>query len=472
MYVYTRSSSKYQIQLAKKIKRFFSINSHRSINNQAVRIEVKIDNHIQPLQWLHQQKSISKIYWSDRENQFEIAGVGEADVEFGDKTIEYSQLFAKLNSRLSSSYKNLRYYGGISFKQTSKKEQSWQHFGNYRFVLPKFEVYSENNETYLSCNFLLKDSLDHHLQLTQLLLELESLVFNQASHPISLPMLLSRKDFPNASEWQRNIQAALTSFTQGKTTKIVLARKSIFEFSEEIEPLSLLLFLKKSNPNLFHFCFQPSCSNAFIGASPERLYKRVERLLLTEAVAGTRPRSNSLVKDKYLSQELLTSEKDIREHRLVVDTIRGVFHHLCHSLETGKEPVILKLKKVQHLYTSCQGVLLDKFSDADILPKLHPTPAVGGYPKEEALIAINELETFDRGWYAAPVGWIGHNSAEFAVAIRSGLVENNRLSLFSGAGLVQGSKPEDEWQEIENKLGSFLEIIGHATIPTNVVLSA
>lgn len=133
---------------------------------------------------------------------------------------------------------------------------------------------------------------------------------------------------------------------------------------------------------------------------------------------------------------------------------------MCHSIGQKREPTLLRLHKVQHLYTPCNGILFDEVSDAEILPMLHPTPAVGGYPREQALTVIEKIEPFQRGWYAAPVGWVGHDTTEFAVAIRSGLVENNQLSLFSGAGIVEGSKPEKEWQEIENKIGSFLQVIG------------
>ncbi|MEC4816090.1 MAG: isochorismate synthase, partial [Scytonema sp. PMC 1069.18] len=350
---------------------------------------------------------------------------------------------------------------GISFNQSSGRDRNWHHFGNYRFVVPKFEIYVENQEAYLACNFLLKDSQNYQLQMNQILFELNSLVFNQPVHTIFFPTLLCRKDLPNEIVWYKNVNIALTSFEQEDFKKMVLSRKSMFEFSEEIEPLSLLLLLKRNNPHLFHFCFQPSLGNAFIGGSPERLYKRIGRSLQTEAVAGTRPRSNSIEEDQNLEQELLTSEKDIREHQLVAEYLRNVLQHLCHSIEKQRKPVLLKLNKVQHLYTPYTGILLDKFSDANILAELNPTPAVGGYPREKALMVINELEAFDRGWYSAPVGWIGHNAAEFVVAIRSGLVNNNQLSLFSGAGIVQGSKPEDEWQEIENKIGGFLDIINY-----------
>ena len=91
---------------------------------------------------------------------------------------------------------------------------------------------------------------------------------------------------------------------------------------------------------------------------------------------------------------------------------------------------------------------------------LHPTPAVGGYPTDQALDAIRAREPFDRGWYAGPLGWIGTHGAEFTVAIRSGLVQRRRLALFSGAGIVEGSVPAWEWEEIEQKIGDFVRVLG------------
>ena len=95
----------------------------------------------------------------------------------------------------------------------------------------------------------------------------------------------------------------------------------------------------------------------------------------------------------------------------------------------------------------------------DVLQALHPTPAVGGYPQVEAMQAIHEREPFDRGWYAGPVGWVGRDEAEFTVAIRSGLVQGRQLTLYAGAGIVCGSKPELEWEEIEQKISDFKALL-------------
>jgi menaquinone-specific isochorismate synthase len=120
---------------------------------------------------------------------------------------------------------------------------------------------------------------------------------------------------------------------------------------------------------------------------------------------------------------------------------------------------LLKLARGQHLYSAVQGELRTGVSDARLLAALHPTPALGGQPKDAALERIAEWEPFDRGWYAAPVGWVSRTSAEFAVAIRCGLVQPERLALFSGAGIVRGSTAASEWEEIELKIRDFINVL-------------
>ena len=159
-----------------------------------------------------------------------------------------------------------------------------------------------------------------------------------------------------------------------------------------------------------------------------------------------------------MSDNLRKSPKDLHEHQLVVNNLQTILNELCDSVTIDRELTILKLNKVQHLYTQCNGVLNSALTDAEILPKLHPTPAVGGFPRTQALKLIAELEPFARGWYAAPVGWVGCDDTEFAVAIRSGLIDRDRLLLFAGAGIVKGSCSVEEWAEIENKIRHFTDL--------------
>jgi menaquinone-specific isochorismate synthase len=199
---------------------------------------------------------------------------------------------------------------------------------------------------------------------------------------------------------------------------------------------------------------------AFVSATPERLFRREGRAVESEAVAGTRPRGASEADDAELRDELLNSEKDKAEHGHVRVGIGEALGPLCDELEIEDGVSEMKLARRRHLVSRVRGTLREGVTDAEVLRALHPTPAVGGYPRAEALEEIRALEPFDRGWYAGPVGWIGAGASEFAVGIRSGLVHGDRVALFSGAGIVAGSSPEGEWAEIEQKIGDFTRMFG------------
>jgi menaquinone-specific isochorismate synthase len=233
----------------------------------------------------------------------------------------------------------------------------------------------------------------------------------------------------------------------------------VFTFDAPIDPVALLRRLNASASKSYRFCFQPRPGVAFIGVSPERLYKRQDRFIRTEAVAGTRPNTGEIHADSVLADELLDSEKDRREHRHVFDAVRAELARQCNAVHADDDVTVLRLDKYQHLYAGIEGILDTLGTDAELLRGLHPSPAVGGVPTREALDWIAEMESFDRGWYAGPVGWVGCDSAEFAVGIRSALVTGNTLSVYTGAGIVEGSVPEDEWAELESKLTPYTSIL-------------
>jgi menaquinone-specific isochorismate synthase len=469
------------LKIATQIQNFFQydlIYIPLEMEGKILRVEVQIPT-LEPLNWLAKQKSDIKTYWSDRQGHFTMAGVGTLDVITGDLPINYASVFGQLRQNLSPLFPKVRYYGGIGFSQDRSIDSNWKLFGNYRFVVPRFEIWTDESHTFFACNFihdfsgaLHPDKLDYsqeklrQRELDLILTELTQLDFTrieiESDLPLqidlALPKLRDRVDNPNRINWQQNIDKALATFTNQQLDKIVLARQSILTFTTDLQPQSLLQWLKPNNFHSYHFCFQINPTTAFIGTSPERLYSRQDRLLKTEAIAGTRQRGDSAQLDRELSDLLRNSPKDIHEHQLVVNNLQGILTELCHSVTVDQELTILKLNKVQHLYTQCQGILRSDLTDADILPKLHPTPAVGGFPRTQALKLIQELEPFERGWYAAPVGWVGDDEAEFAVAIRSGLIDRDRLLLFAGAGIVQGSQAEEEWAEIENKIRHFTDL--------------
>ncbi len=414
---------------------------------------------VSPLDWLSDISGELRFYGStrDRNMALEIGGVGVADEAVWHEPVAYEAVFKRLHATLDTSSNGLRYYGGFRFDAHSEPDDDWRSFGVSRFVIPRLELRTGPMGSQLSFHFKPDEAASGAL--TPFMDRLADMSFAERTWEDTFPPPRSRSDTPDEAGWTANVEVALQDFDAGSLEKIVLARKALFEFEGHLDPVTLLHRLKSATPECFHFCYMPSEAIAFVGASPERLYRREQREIETEAVAGTRMRSKDDAEDERLGAELLASDKDQREHAFVTNGIRDALAPLCEALDIKDQPSLLKLARGQHLYTPVKGTLREEAGDAAILGALHPTPALGGSPTDRALARISELEPFDRGWYAAPVGWVSRDSAEFAVAIRSGLVQPQRLALFSGAGIVKGSTPESEWEEIELKIRDFIKVL-------------
>ena len=405
--------------------------------------------------WLAAQSPGARGYWSDREQSFALAGIGRADWIIGQTPAELPSLLRELHERLDGSPQNIRYFGGFSFDPLAPLNEEWGAFGHYRFILPRVEVITRDGHTVLACNARREEAPQ------QVETELAGVRFPAGPPAGTLPALLSRTDAPPRDEWARRIGDALGQIGEGQLRKVVLARRASLECTAPPDPAHLLLRLRARAVAAFHFCFQPDPHHAFVGASPERLYRRDGSRLSTEAIAGTRPRGATPEEDARLCAALLDSEKDRREHAMVVEGIRSAVSPLVTDMDVEAEPRLLKLSHNQHLIVSIQGRLRDGVQDSDLLSALHPTPAVGGLPTTEALDFLRRRENFSRGWYAAPIGWVSRDAAQFAVGIRSALVSRKSLHLYSGAGIVSGSDPESEWAEIENKIAHILDLFPH-----------
>lgn len=445
--------------LQEKVERFLwdKIPENPGEGKRFIRFTVPLER-LDPLEWLLRQENPRKIYWRSRESTFAMAGAGEADCIAEENPLaDITGFFNRLGRALLNAPPEMRYYGGIRFNPARSADPAWEPFGVARFAVPRFECYAAGKKTWFACNFLLDPAENWRSRAESVLKEFKELNWEGLPAFPEAPALLSRSDLPAREGWRENVLTALALIEQRRVEKIVLARQSTLRFSPPFAGVDMLRRLQMADQRVFYFCFQLSPRRAFIGATPERLYRRDGREIFSEAVAGTRPRGNSRGVDQKYYRELLHSEKDIREHRFVLDSILASFRQLCRTVEASETLSVLKLANVQHLYSRVRGILEPGADDGRILSLLHPTPAVGGFPKSAALREIDALEPFDRGWYAGPVGWISAGAAEFAVAIRSGLVEDERIHLFAGAGIVPGSSPEKEWQEIESKIGNFVK---------------
>ena len=241
----------------------------------------------------------------------------------------------------------------------------------------------------------------------------------------------------------------------------MLSRTAELTFSDEPDVLRILTRMKRQYAHTYRFLIEPLPGHAFFGATPELLAELHNKHLKTAALAGSTPRGATPEADEALGRELLDSAKNRHEHAVVVDSIRESLTPVTSQLTIADAPVLMKLPNIQHLFTPIDAVLNERANILDVVERLHPTPALGGYPRSVALQAIEALESVSRGWYAAPVGWIDNRgNGVFVGAIRSAVTAGDRARLYAGVGVMADSDPDIEWNETGIKFKPMLSALG------------
>jgi menaquinone-specific isochorismate synthase len=370
------------------------------------------------------------IYWQDKEQKQTIACLGQIEE----------------CAHIPQPTEQACYIGGLAFQQQGAQ---WPDFPAIRFIRPALEFKQSGQKLTLICHFNGSHSITKTLDLLKRLQQPQpcSTVCNQ---------IVSRNDTPNRRQWAELVELAIEY--KALLPKVVLSRETELLCNNKINHLDLLAQWQQANQNSFHYSLQFSEKHAYISCSPERLFSRKKRSLKTEALAGTINRGRNEREDQLLLQSLLTDKKIDRENYLVQEFIVSNLKRLKAQVSC-EDAHVMQLQSVQHLCVPINALLNSETTDQQILSQLHPTPAVGGCPKQPALQFITDNEPYLRGWYAGTVGYLSHNSSDFSVAIRSALVSDNKIKLFAGAGIVTGSIATQEWQELDNKIATILEIL-------------
>jgi len=419
-----------------------------------------LDFHIRQLHipaWLSILNDYPRFYWRDRGGESEIGASGAA-FSFnaaGDQTAltEACRLFDAGDADYNFSHiRRFAPYAGPG-------DDTWRGFPGELCYLPKAMIRRRGESYTFSTGFTINhtdDARDILQQALAMLKEAQNIEAKAAdSEAFDLTALGST---PGYSGWEAMILDALKRIGSEQLRKVVLAGRTDYGAADMPDAMALLQHLAGFNPGCFAILMEPEPGLAFLSLSPERLYRRVGRRLEIDALSSTVIRGENEAEDAQLARYLLHSDKEQREHRFVIEGIIESIGMLCSGEPEIGETSIRRLERIQHLWTPISATLHDTVGDDQIIACLHPTPAVGGMPRTAALQCITELEPFDRGWYAAPVGMVCRDAAEFAVGIRSLVMRGNKLSVFTGAGIVRGSEPQAEWREINNKniLGPLL----------------
>lgn len=407
----------------------------------------------------------SRIFWENSEIDLAFAGFGiaaEITASGHDRFSEVRQKLADLfvNAILDSPRYEIRprLFGGFAFQSEHQEAGIWSAFPSAYFVLPRYLLTQTGGETWLTVSACITlDEIDHlRFEADQLMKQWSQITHALDTHP------LHKIDYPLSHEdWRKQIQHAITLMQNGDLEKVVLSRTADLQFNHPIDPLTALGHLETRYSDCYRFLIEPRAGHAFFGATPELITSVQGRRLETAALAGSTRRGKTENEDETLGTQLLTSDKDRREHQFVVDALQNILKPLTGELDAPIEPSLRRLSNIQHLYTPIVAQLNTPIHAVEILEHLHPTPALGGTPRALAMDTIREVELIARGWYAAPVGWIDANGdGTFAVAIRSAVSHDRIARLYAGAGIVIDSDPDKEWDETALKFRPMLEALG------------
>ncbi len=379
------------------------------------------------------------------------AGLGEAwsTTRSGDSRFtQFDQAFAQAPSLPAP----FRYFFGFSFFADGPRDDVWEGFGSADLVLPQLSVGMVGGENHLMV--AVPPGAD-----AGPLLDVLGRLSDPGSPLLPDPGAHSVVSHPSSLEWREAVAEAVDAIRAGSMDKVVLGRSVVVTAETAPDPFDLAAQLAVAYPQCYAFVWQVGDA-AFVGASPELLLEKSDDRVRVNPLAGSAPRGEGEDQDRRLSEELMRSAKDRHEHALVVDDIAARLRPLTRVIDVPPEPALRRVATVQHLSSEVTGTLSGDTSAFSLLDVLHPTPAVGGTPREESVAFIEKVEGLDRGWYSGGVGYVTPGGdCRLALSLRCGLVRGSTAWLYAGAGIVADSDPEAELVETRLKFRPLLELL-------------
>ncbi|PJG83852.1 isochorismate synthase [Caviibacterium pharyngocola] len=396
-----------------------------------VRIQSKLSVNL--LSWLKAQSNYPQFYLNFRDDAQIVATIGEVrcfdDTKAAQRFMQETQL---------------PLFGGLTF---------YAHAG---FFLPRLVLQQQNDE--LSVSLFIdngkKNPTEERKAIAALLETFEKIT---ALQPVRQQIRLTEQKAAQ-DQWCQWVEKALQRIRSGELTKVVLANETVFRTQNPLNPKDFLVESERCNFGCYHFLLQENPRSAFLGSTPERLYRRQGLLLQTEALAGTALMCEDEEQNRRQGEWLLQDPKNLYENWLVVEDISQNLQPYVRDIVVA-DSELKQLRQVQHLKRKIHAELLPDYGDVLCLDAIHPTAAVAGLPRDRAVRFLAETESFNRGRYAGAVGVMAPDCAEFCVAIRSAFIAADKIHVFAGAGIVEGSIPLLEWQEIERKALGLVSLL-------------
>ena len=380
-------------------------------------------------------------------NRFQLAK------DFNDKTLKN---IINLESHYKfSSLTKIFYF--FTFRENLNKYQVDNDFSILEGVLPKFLIINDGKNITIRMNIeidpriSIRDNINEFWDIREKIISSKSQNYNYGNANLSLDDFY-KSFYKNYPLLNKQISAAIKLINDGCIEKLVLGSKLIFQLKKKLNIIQILNKLRLSQANACRYLWKRNKENMIFGASPEKLFSLKEKVLQLEAIAGTE-------KIGFDMETLLRSDKNLREHNFVINYLIENLKFLNIRNYKKGEIKVKKFGNIAHLCTLISAEV-NKICPFVLLEKLHPSPAVCGFPKEKALDYLDSLENFDRGNYASPFGWVDvEGNADFRVALRGARILNGEIEFIAGSGLVKGSICEKEIDEIKLKLASLANLI-------------
>lgn len=408
-----------------------------------------------------------QVYWKSANESLMIAGLGYAHVLMNDEEeTRYDTIANKwkqLSGRVQKHESDLApmLFGGFSFDPLNKRASEWNAFSSAYFVVPTHQLVQKGKKTYIITN-LLTNQPQAQGRFDELIRERDALIAEALMYEQimgSKPKIMTSQEL-EVDRYKTAVANTRGHIKAGAADKVVIARSLHLTFEKPVNTVTALAHITEEQPNSYRFGLQRH-GQLFFGATPERLIEITNGQAYSACVAGSIRRGDTEEEDRLLGETLLNDPKNLGEHQYVVDMITSVFEAYCKDLAIDEQPQLMKIRDIQHLLTPVEARVREESNIFKFVQSLHPTPALGGVPTTESMNIIRQEEQMDRGYYAGPIGWVDtEGDGEFAVAIRSGLLDGAEAYLYAGGGIVADSEVESEYEETWVKFRPVLRALG------------
>ena len=414
-----------------------------------------------------QQFKGKRFFWQNREKTFTLVGLGHAyHIETTTQQNRFDEVESKwkaITEKMMSEGLDVQpiLFGGFTFDPENVVEGEWTNFPQSYFAVATHQLVIRNDNAYVTINYISKAPIQED-EMATLRKQRDNLIHAAQVKEVKTygkPVITGFTE-PHKEAYLKSIEQVTSLIKNHEAEKVVIARSLALDMEQSVTAPQILSHVSNEQPESYLFGLERE-DLFFYGASPERLVKVENGHAYSSCVAGSIKRGSTVEEDEMLGNQLLNDLKNLGEHAYVVDMISSIFEKNCHEVMMPNGPKLLKIRDIQHLYTPIQGVLSSNATILQLVKELHPTPALGGVPRLEAMEVIRRYEPMNRGLYAAPIGWLdAKGNGEFAVAIRSASIVDKKAYLYAGGGIVADSEPQSEYEETLVKFRPMLRALG------------